>query len=157
MAHPKRVDVAVRRQIAASPERVARVMFDAAREPEWMKAVSSAGWADAEVRVGSRAWQKGRFLGKEIGWTTEVTEYEPSRLLTMRIDQGPFQGIVSYLVEPNEGGSRVTVRNAGAPTAFAWMPRWLIQRAMHTAMSGDLARLQRLAEEPHHAREQNPG
>jgi uncharacterized membrane protein len=149
MTEPKRVAVAVHRQVAASPDRVAAVMFDAAREPEWMKAVTSAGWVDPELRLGTRAWQKGRFLGKEIGWTTQVTEYEPGRLLTLRIDEGPFRGTVSYAVEPSGDGSRVAVRNEGTPTAFAWMPRWLIQHAMHTAMAGDLKRLQLLVEDNH--------
>lgn len=150
MAEPKRVEVAVSTQIGAAPDRVADVMFDAAREPEWMKAVASAGWSDPELRVGARAWQKGRFLGKEIGWTTHVTEYEPARRLTMRIDEGPFRGTVSYVIEPHEGGSRVTVGNEGTPTAFAWMPRWLIERAMRSGMAGDLARLARLVEPSSH-------
>jgi uncharacterized membrane protein len=142
----RRVEVAVHRQMAAPPERVAAVMFDAAREPDWMKAVSSAAWIDAKLGVGARAWQKGRFLGKDIGWTTEVIGYEPGRRLAMRIDDGPFRGTVEYLVEPAEEGARVTVRNEGAAPAFAWMPRWVIQRAMRTAMTADLERLRRLVE-----------
>jgi uncharacterized membrane protein len=148
MPEPKSVGVTVCREMAATPGRVAAVMFDAAREPDWMKAVKSAGWEDPELRVGARAWQKGRFLGKEISWTTEVTEYKPGHLLAMRIEGGPFRGTVRYAIEPSNAGSRVSVRNEGVPTAFGWMPRWLIEAAMRAAMGSDLGRLQRLVESP---------
>lgn len=142
----KRVDVTVEREFRASPEVVAAVMFDASREPAWMRAVEAAGPAGTPAGVGSRAWQKGRFLGKEIRWETEVTKYEPARLLSMRIDGGPFRGSVSYRIERVGSGSRVAIRNEGEPTAFGWMPSWLIAKAMRGAMGADLTRLQQLVE-----------
>jgi hypothetical protein len=137
----KHVDVSVARGMTVSPEQVAAVMFDAAREPEWMRAVTAAGWYDAEIRPGAKAWQRGRFLGKDISWTTEVTGYAPDSLLAMRIDGGPFQGTVTYTLTTAAGGCEVTIRNQGEPTAFAWMPKRLLAAAMRTAMAKDLDRL----------------
>jgi len=142
----KHVDVSVAREIAARPEQVAAVMFDAEREPDWMRAVSSAGWRDAELRLGAKAWQKGRFLGKEISWTTEVTEYVPNRLLAMRIEGGPFRGTVTYTVATAASGCKVMIRNEGEPTVFTWMPKALVAAAMRAAMTKDLDRLASLVE-----------
>jgi uncharacterized protein YndB with AHSA1/START domain len=142
----KTVDVRVERRINAAPEAVAAAMFEPSREPEWMKAVKEAGRMEAGTGVGSKAWQRGGFLGMEIRWTTEVTEYSPGRRLTMRIDGGPFQGTVTYSIEPLDQGSVVAIRNEGEPTAFAWLPRWLLEAAMRGAMAKDLERLGSLVE-----------
>lgn len=140
----KHVDVEVHAHMPAPPERVAGVMFDPAREPDWMAAVKAAGWLDAPLALGSRAWQKGRFLGKEIGWTTKVVEHTPERSLRLQIEGGPFRGTVHYAVQSVAGGSDVSVRNEGTPTAFTWMPAWLVAAAMRGAMRADLRRLRRL-------------
>jgi len=142
----KHVDVSVTRSMAAQPQEVAAIMFDAAREPEWMRAVAAAGWHDPEIRLGAKAWQRGRFLGKDIRWTTEVTGYAPNSSLAMRIDGGPFRGTVTYTVTAVAAGSDVTVRNEGVPTAFPWVPTRLIAAAMRTAMAKDLDRLASLVE-----------
>ena len=137
----KHVDVSVARRMMAPPEQVAAIMFEAAREPEWMRAVAAAGWYDAEIRPGVKAWQRGRFLGKDISWTTEVTGYAPDSLLAMRIEGGPFRGTVTYTLTTAAGGCEVTIRNEGEPMVFAWMPKRLLTAAMRTAMSKDLDRL----------------
>jgi hypothetical protein len=140
------VNVTVTRELHATPEDVAAVMFDSAREPEWMKAVRAAGADDPILRVGARAWQKGRFLGKDIAWTTEVVNYLPNRSLELRIEGGPFEGTVRYLLESIASGTRASVQNEGQPTAFGWLPGWLVEIAMRTAMAADLKRLAALTE-----------
>src|SRR5262249_44240563 len=143
----RELDVIVERFIAAPPEAVARVMFDPAREPEWMKAVESAGLEGPELREGARAWQTGRFLGKQLRWCTEVVRTAAPHLLEPRLGEGPFRGTVTYELRAKDGGSLVSIRNRGEAAGFGWMPRWLMRTAMKSAVAADLGRLRRLCED----------
>jgi hypothetical protein len=140
------VDVTVSRRIAASPRAIAEVMFDPGRDPDWMNAVRSAGRVDSGTGVGAKAWQKGRFLGREIAWTTTVSEYEPQRLLVMDIEGGPFVGSVTYCIEGTDSGSMVSIRNTGEPKAFRWLPVALTVAAMRKALANDLQMFATLVE-----------
>ena len=64
----------------------------------------------------------GGFLGRKFSWTTEVEGFEPNRLLRMRFVEGPMKGgSVTYRIEPDGGGSRVSIRNTGpGPQLMAW-------------------------------------
>jgi uncharacterized protein YndB with AHSA1/START domain len=142
-ASPARTfDVAVQRTIPAHPERVASVMFNPRRDPEWMKAVRSAEPDGDGVRAGARVRRTGRFLGRELRWTTEVVAVEMPRRLHLRIVQGSMRGEVEYTIAPSGADSVVTIRNTGEAPRFA--PRWLLTFGMRRALTADLRRLQEL-------------
>jgi uncharacterized membrane protein len=132
-------DVRVETHIAAAPVRVAELMLDPRREPQWMKAV-----ATVEPLDGGRVRRSGRFLGRTLRWTTEAIESRPPALLRLRIVDGPMRGEVEYRIEPRAQGSLVSIRNIGEVPAFA--PRWLVAAAVRKATKADLARLKELAE-----------
>jgi hypothetical protein len=137
------VDVTVRQHIAAPPERVAAVLFDATRDPEWIggaKRVEVLG--PLPYGVGTRVRRHGAFLGRTFSWVTEVTEYTPDRLARMKHVAGPFQGGVDYSVAPVGGGSDVTIRNHGEATF--WVP--FMGLMMRMSVGGDLRRLKRIVE-----------
>jgi len=66
------LDVAVSRVMRAPPERVRRVMFDAQQDPGWMAAVKSVERLSDDDRPGARVRRVGRFMGRELRWTTET-------------------------------------------------------------------------------------
>jgi hypothetical protein len=136
-----RLDVAVAMKMAAAPERVAAIMFDAARDPQWMAAVLAV----ERLPDGVRVRRSGRFLGKPISWITKTLEHGPL-YVRLTITEGPFRGDVHYDIAPDGAGSLVTIRNLGEPGAFRFMPRWLIAAMMRKALRADLDRLRRLAE-----------
>lgn len=137
------VDVTVRMQIDAPPDRVAAVMFDAARDPEWI-----GGARRAEVLgplpygAGTRVRREGAFLGRSFSWTTEVVEFLPDRAVRMRHVAGPFNGGVDYSIAIASGGSTVTIRNYGGATF--WFP--FMATMMRMSVAADLRRLKRLVE-----------
>jgi hypothetical protein len=137
------VDVTVRQHIVAPPAAVARVLFDATRDPEWIggaKRVEVLG--PLPYGVGTRVRRDGAFLGRSFSWTTEVTEYEPDRLARMKHVAGPFRGGVDYSVAPVGDGSEVTIRNYGeASFRFPFMGLM-----MRMSVGGDLRRLKRIVE-----------
>jgi carbon monoxide dehydrogenase subunit G len=127
------VAVTVSQQIDASPEAVAKMLFDSRRDPEWIggaKAAEPIG--DRPYGVGYRVKRTGGFLGRIFSWTTEITDYEPNRLVRMKHVAGPFKGGVDYSIAPSGQGSLVTVRNYGeASFSFPFMAammRWSVAR-----------------------------
>jgi hypothetical protein len=68
-------------------------------------AVERAREADEPIRVGSRIRAVDKFLGRKVESTLHVTEHEPSRRSSVRID-GPFRAEGSYVLDPTNGGTR---------------------------------------------------
>jgi uncharacterized protein YndB with AHSA1/START domain len=137
------VDVTVRQHIAAPPETVARVLFDATRDPQWIGGAKRATiLGPMPYGVGTRVKREGAFIGRTFSWTTEVTEYVPERLARMKHVAGPFKGGVDYSVAPVGNGTEVTIRNYGE--ASFWFP--FMGTMMRMSVGGDLRRLKRIVE-----------
>ena len=131
------VDVTVTRRFDAAPEAVARVMFDAARDPEWIGGAKAAEkLTDGPYDLGTRVRRTGGFLGRSFSWETEIVEFDPQGIVRMRYVAGPFRGGVDYAVAPGGGGSEVTIRNYGE-SSF-WFP--FMGAMMKASVGRDLER-----------------
>ena len=137
------LDVAVNEFVAAPPERVRAVMFDPVQDPQWMAAVTAVQPLGDAATVGAQTRRTGRFLGRTLRWTTEITAVSDTRLDLTIID-GPMRGTVAYQIDADGDGSRVTIRNVGRAPGFA--PRWLLRVAMRRALAADLRRLKQIVE-----------
>ena len=74
------VDVTVVRDFNAPPKKVAAVMFDAKRDPEWIGGARAAEPLGPEpYGIGYRVKRTGGFLGRSFSWVTEIGRYEPGR------------------------------------------------------------------------------
>jgi hypothetical protein len=136
------MDVFVAAEMAASPRRVAAIMFDPSRDPEWIGGARSVDPAVDPTAIGALTRRHGGFLGKKFSWMTEVVEHERDALLRMKFVEGPMHGEVSYRIEPQGDGSRVSIRNqGGAGFALPGMA-WMLRRSV----AKDLDRLKRLVE-----------
>jgi uncharacterized protein YndB with AHSA1/START domain len=117
------MDVIATRNIAAPPRYVAKVMFDPRRDPEWIGGAKSVDApTGSATRIGARVTRHGGFMGKKFSWETEVVAAEPDRLLDMHFIAGPMKGGgVTYRIELEGNGSRVSIRNAGpGPQLMGW-------------------------------------
>ena len=137
------LDVSVTELVDASPDRVRQIMFDPRQDPAWMKAVKSVELLTEDLRPGARVRRIGKFLGRTLRWTTEVTSVSAGTL-DLNIIDGPMRGTVTYWIEPEDIKSRVTIRNVGHAPGFA--PRWLLTLAMRRSLAVDLRRLKQAAE-----------
>jgi uncharacterized membrane protein len=144
-----KIDVSVEIEIAAAPADVAGVMFDPQREPEWMKAVVSVELLDAALKPGARVRRKGRFLGRDLVWTTEVEAVHFPHVLALRVVDGPFQGAVRYDIQRRGTGSVVRIHNTGEAPSLGFLPASVISTPMRAALSADLERLKGLVEQRH--------
>lgn len=135
------VDVTVKSTIAATAPDVAAVMFDPNRDPEWIGGAQRVDvLGPLPYGVGTRVRRHGAFLGRSFAWETEVTEFEPDRLVRMKHVAGPFTGGVDYSITPVGEGSEVTIRNYGK--ASFWFP--FMATMMRSSVTADLKRLARL-------------
>lgn len=140
------LDVSAEIEILADPTDVAAVMFDPAREPEWMDAVSKVEVIDPALARGARVRHHGRVLGRELSWLTEVEAVHFPHVLGLRVADGPFVGTVRYDVQRSATGTRAKIRTVGTPSGpAAWLGAALAD-PMRTALAADLARLKRLVE-----------
>jgi hypothetical protein len=140
------IDVAADIDIAAAPTAVAAVMFDPSREPEWVGAVTGVTVIDAALAVGARVEHRGRLLGRELSWTTTVEAAHFPHLLALRVDGGPFVGVLRYEVQRTTDGSRVRIRGVGEPAPAAAVPAAMLTEPMGSALAADLARLKAIVE-----------
>lgn len=137
------VDVTVKLRMDASPDRVGAIMFDAARDPEWIGgAKRSEVLGPLPYGVGTRVRREGAFLGRRFSWTTEVVEFVPGGAVRMKHVAGPFKGGVDYSIAPAGDGAEVTIRNYGEAT-FSFP---LMGAMMRMSVGADLRRLKRLVE-----------
>lgn len=116
-------------------------MFDPRRDPEWIGGARSVDAPDGDpTDIGSRTTRHGGFMGREFSWTTEVAVFEPHRLLRMSFVAGPMKGgDVTYRIQPDGKGSRVSIRNTGpGPQIMSWF--------VTRSVGKDLDRLARLVE-----------
>ncbi|HEX6218326.1 MAG TPA: SRPBCC family protein [Sphingomicrobium sp.] len=117
------MDITATRTIAAAPGRVAAVMFDPARDPAWIGGAHSVDPPSGDpTALGARTTRHGGFMGRKFSWTTEVVGFEPDRLLDMKFVAGPMKGGgVTYRIEQDGEGSRVSIRNSGpGPQLMGW-------------------------------------
>ncbi len=140
------IDVSAEVEISGAPADVAAVMFDAAREPEWIKAVTAVEVIDPALKPGARVRRTGAFLGHDIAWTTEVTTIHFPHVLTMQIADGPFVGTVYFSIQRSPGGSVARIRNAGELKKMGFVPASLISGPLQSALAADLQRLKALVE-----------
>lgn len=140
------VDVSAEIDILADPTDVAAVMFDPAREPEWMKAVTGVEVIDPALVPGAKVRHTGTALGTTLSWVTEVETVHFPHVLTLKIADGPFVGSVRYEVQRSPGGTRARIRNVGAPRGASFVPTSLIAGPLQSALNASLARLKEIVE-----------
>ena len=116
-------------------------MFDPTRDPEWIGGAKSVDPPRGDpTKIGIRTTRHGGFMGKKFSWQTEIAEFESNRLLRMNFVGGPMKGgDVTYRIEPDRGGSKVSIRNTGPGPGFM---SWFVKHSV----GKDLGRLAKLVE-----------
>jgi uncharacterized membrane protein len=104
MAH-----IATSVEIARSPEDVFAYIADMPRHPEWQDGlVSVTVETEGPTRVGSRVVHQRKLGPRTVATTSEITGYEPPRVVSFRGIDGPIRAAGSQRVDPVGDGSRVS-------------------------------------------------
>jgi uncharacterized protein YndB with AHSA1/START domain len=99
------------RDIAASPEDVYSAISDVTRMGEWSQECYACEWHSGFAEPGIGATFDGHNRNGDHEWTTQgkVTEAEPGRAFAFECSMyGVHYSTWGYLIEPTEGGCRVT-------------------------------------------------
>lgn len=142
------VDVTTTIVIERPIAEVAAYAGDPSKAPTWYRRIASAEWeTDPPISLGSRIAFQARFMGRDLEYTYEVTEYTPSEQVAMQTAQGPFPMATTYTWRPvGPDKTHMTLRNHGEPSGFSKLMAPLMARMMRRAMNQDLADLKRLLE-----------
>jgi uncharacterized protein YndB with AHSA1/START domain len=90
------------------PAEVFRFLARFENVPQWNYAISETRkTTGGPVNVGSRYRQTRTIPARSVE-TFEVIEFEPDRRLSVRGTRGPFQGEITYLLEPAGNATAVT-------------------------------------------------
>lgn len=144
------IDVTAALRIDAAPAQVARVQFDAARDPEWIGGVNRVELiTPPPVAVGSEVRRVGGFLGRPIEWLMRVERYEPDRHVGMHSLRSPFPMDVDYFLASVDGGrateASIRIRGDGGSGMYK-LPGWILGPMIRRSVTGDLRRLKAIVE-----------
>jgi len=142
------VDVLTEITISRPTAVVAGYAADPANTPAWYANIESAEWqTNPPLRAGSEVAFTARFLGRQLAYTYQITEFIPEQRLVMRTAQGPFPMETTYTWQPvGASGTRMTLRNRGEPAGFSRLASPFMASAIRRANRKDLAKLRRILE-----------
>ena len=138
-----RAELAV--EIARTPEEVFDYLTDVTNLPSWQSGVHSAT-LEGERGAGTRIRESRHLLGRELQTTLEIEEYERPRLFTLRALNSPVPFTVRHLLEPNGGGTLLTVLGEGDAGMLPGFAAGIMARRAEKQFRKDFERLKRLLE-----------
>jgi carbon monoxide dehydrogenase subunit G len=124
-------------EIARTPEDVFAYLTDVSNLPDWQTGVKSATLRDGHIEE-SRS-----LLGHHLDTTLEIVEQEEPRVFTLRALGGPVPFTVRHELEPQHGGTRLTVTAEGDVPGFA---AGLLARGAERQFRKDFERLKQILE-----------
>ena len=128
--------------VAAPSDEVFAYLSDAENNPEWQSGMVSAQWTSGgPTGVGSTYDQVATFLGRRIESTFEVEEFEPGRRIKASSTGGSFPITFTRMVEPADGGTRVTAIITGDSSGFFKIAEPIMQRMVQRSVDGDYRNL----------------
>ena len=134
-------DVRVEAHVARTPEDVAAYMFDPRHDPEWITGIEHVDPPVAPVAVGTETHRLARFMGRRIDYVLRVKEHIPDRLMVMESVKAPFPMGVTYGIEPDRSGSRVSLRVTGGYGLLMRLAQPLVSRQIRRSLEADLRHL----------------
>ena len=144
------VDVVTDIDIDRPRDEVAAFAMDPENATTWYRNIKRVEWRSPKpLQVGSRLAFEAHFLGRTIAYTYEVTEIRPNERFVMATSEGPFDMETTYeWFDTSSGGTKMTLRNRGAPSGFSKVAAPMMTAAMRRANRSDLKRLKQICETP---------
>jgi uncharacterized membrane protein len=142
------VDVLTEILIVRPAGPVAAYAADPSNAPAWYANITSVTWETSPpLRPGSRVAFRARFLGRQLAYSYEITDFTPGERLVMRTAQGPFPMETTYTwLAVDDRSTRMALRNRGEPAGFPRLAAPFMALAMRRANRKDLRKLKAILE-----------
>lgn len=116
--------------------------------PEWYVNILSVEWQTPKpLTLGSKIAFKANFLGRELAYVYQITQYVPGEILIMRTADGPFPMETTYTWTAEEDNvTQMTLRNKGNPTGFSMLFTPFMSLMMKKANRKDLEKIKSILE-----------
>jgi Polyketide cyclase / dehydrase and lipid transport len=111
--------------------------------------IKTVEWKSPErlLSVGARIAFTAAFMGRQLAYIYEITDFVPGERLVMTTADGPFPMETTYTWQETEtGGTKMTLRNRGEPAGFSKLTAPVLAAAMSRANRNDLKRLKAILE-----------
>jgi hypothetical protein len=103
--------------IDGAPADIAGVMFDPARETEWMTALTSSVPQTRGITPGAEVKRTSKVGGSDVAWSTHVETFHFPHILRLTIDRG---GSIRYEVQRYGDGSVARIKAASDVDLFGF-------------------------------------
>ena len=133
--------------IGAAPERVYPFLTQPGKLKLWIGGlVDSQPIGDAVLRVGARSRETVEENGQREEMITEITGFEPGRLLEVRISSGSFEGSNRFVLDAATGGTHITQTLRFRLKGFARLLSPFLKGTVQRKLDSDLQQLKRTVE-----------
>lgn len=139
------VIITERIQIQAPIEAVFDFACDYSNDPQWRKGVIEH-IVDNPLQTGSKAREVLRFMGSDTITNTEVTRFEPNKLVAFQSVSGPYPVSGYRRVEYMNGATEFTYHLKIEVSGFMKWIKPLAVMMFQQQVRGDLARLKQMLE-----------
>lgn len=145
------VDVLTEIKINSPKDEVSGYAANPDNAPEWYANIKSAErlpeWKNKPIAEGMKIAFNAQFLGKQLKYIYEVTEFIPGEKLVMRTAYGPFPMETIYTWVTNDNHTtQMTLRNKGNPKGFSKLAAPFMSAMMRKENRKDLQRLKGILE-----------
>jgi len=128
------------------PSEVFAYLTDPEKLPEWQATALEGHLESGRLEKGARATEVRQILGRRMESTMHVTEYEPDRRFEAELVSGPVTFRISHLLEPENGGTKVSFAFEGESAGYFPVAEPVVERQVQRQVADDFRRLKLVLE-----------
>ena len=128
-------------------EEVFAYLTDVANWSRWNEAVGNVVQTPpGAMGLGTTLRGASEVMGRTMQWSGQILEYEPNNKVVQKMHVGPAEIQASWIFQPVEGGTRLTMRSEAGTSGPFRIAGPLMDRVVKKQLEGNLARLKAVLE-----------
>lgn len=118
-----------------------------ANDPEWQSTIDASAWASpGPAGVGSKVNSTGKFMGRKMDTTAEITTWNPPDQFAFKSTSGPFPFEFSMKLVTEQGGTRLSLVGTAEVGGFFKLAEGLVAKQAEKQFADDLETLKKVME-----------
>jgi uncharacterized protein YndB with AHSA1/START domain len=123
------------------PQQVFDALIDVEHHTDWASGPDEIiNISENPAQMGTTWQQRASFMGKDLDSNMRVNVFEPGRKLGFASDK-PFPMQMTFVLEPQAGGTKLTVTGEGEPGGFFKLAGPALSRSLKGSLEKDLQSL----------------